>query len=403
VGTVPRYEKTGAKGVEFVDVRIDRTTVRTTTGRAGAKPKSKQTKYASQRMADSRFAQAIAGAKKRGFAHVSSLRTPVVNAELEHVIATAPGDAAARAVYGDWLLAQGDPRGELIAVQHQLRTATGAKATTLRKRERALLADHSSVFYGVLDELLHLRTHVDRAHVRVVWDLGFFDEVELRLSEGGMPWFLSESQAVGVLTKLQSARFLRKLVLGSASNYAPSLKLVAALPATLRSLCVTGQLWGEYTPLDLRLGDLAAVCGAHPDLRQLELAMERDPLDGLALPNLEELDLWTNQLGKKQIDAVARAPWPKLRSLGIAVGSSASAKIADVATLLDARRFPALATLKLGRLPTEAVAAELGARLAKSVLGKQLETIVLVNTDGAVGKAFELAAGRPIASVERET
>ena len=42
---------------------------------------------------------------------------PVLKAELESAIVRDPDDLDAYAVYGDWLAEQGDPRGELIALQ----------------------------------------------------------------------------------------------------------------------------------------------------------------------------------------------------------------------------------------------------------------------------------------------
>ncbi len=233
----------------------------------------------------------------------------------------------------------------------------------------------------------------------MVWRLGFFDEVELRLSEGGMPWLPKLSEGVAMLAKLHSTRFLRRLVLGgSASDYRPALKNVIALPRTLRSLCVTGQLWGEYTPGEHRIGNLAPLCRAHPQLEQLDIKINKEPLDGLTLPGLRELYLWTNQLSPSQLAALARAPWPKLHTLEVAVGTAATAKPADVAALLSAKTFPALKTLRLGVLPDEAYATELAKRVAKL----KLDAIVLVNCD-YVAEAFKAASHVPVSTAERET
>jgi uncharacterized protein (TIGR02996 family) len=178
---MPRYEKQGARGVDYVDLHIDGTQVRTHTGCIGGKkkPSVKEATYRTNRAAESRFARAIASAKAKGFVHVSTLRKPAENPELERAIAERPDDASLRVAYGDWLRERGDARGELIAVQRE--------QPVVVERERAVLAAHSSLLYGTLDELLQVEGQ--RPTVRVQWKLGFFDEVELRLSEGGMPWF----------------------------------------------------------------------------------------------------------------------------------------------------------------------------------------------------------------------
>ena len=63
-------------------------------------------------------------------------------------IYAAPGDLAARAVYGDWLQERGDPRGELIALQlREPKTADQAK------RERALVDQHAEKWIGRLTEI----------------------------------------------------------------------------------------------------------------------------------------------------------------------------------------------------------------------------------------------------------
>ncbi|MDQ3339472.1 MAG: TIGR02996 domain-containing protein [Myxococcota bacterium] len=70
-----------------------------------------------------------------------------------------PHDLDARAVYGDWLTEQGDPRGELIALQlardlmsHELDVSYSQHP--LPARERVLLRTHQSVWVGPLGALL---------------------------------------------------------------------------------------------------------------------------------------------------------------------------------------------------------------------------------------------------------
>lgn len=70
-------------------------------------------------------------------------------AELLEAIWASLDDDAPRAVYADFLMERGDPRGELIALQ--LRSEADA---TAKKRERALLAKHGKAWLGPLERLL---------------------------------------------------------------------------------------------------------------------------------------------------------------------------------------------------------------------------------------------------------
>lgn len=82
--------------------------------------------------------------------------------DLEARIREAPRDPAPYLVYADWLQAAGDPRGELIAIQHALLSVESLTALEeLRRREEDLLARHQEQIFGAanrpgLAPVLHL-------------------------------------------------------------------------------------------------------------------------------------------------------------------------------------------------------------------------------------------------------
>ncbi|HEY5937874.1 MAG TPA: TIGR02996 domain-containing protein [Kofleriaceae bacterium] len=396
---MPRYEKRTAKGVDFIDVRIHDKTIHASS--SAAKGKSKATKHGSVRMAQARFRVAIEAAKKKGFEHVSKFHTPVENPKLEQEIFQHPDDDALRVIYGDWLHEQGDPRGELIAVQHKLRGVTGSRATALPRRERTLLADHSSIWYGTLDEILHERSYADQPHVRAVWRLGFFDEVEVRHTEG--PWGppsahavslsvgqfgvmdrLKMSEIVKTLSQLHSARFVTRLILGGMANdYVPALKILATgWPRTLRSFTITGTLGGESTPKEHRLGSLAAFCKAHPQLEQLTLMLKKERPGTLALPRLRELALLNSGhgLSKNQLDDVLANRWPALHSFELDIGRT-QLEPSTLQALFSSKLFPQLEMLRLGWLPDADYASAVATLLRESTLFKQLRDFVICGPD----------------------
>ena len=86
---------------------------------------------------------------------VAPLAQPVqgqtlTNPELEAaILAAAPDDPAPCLVYADWLESQGDPRGELISLQHAMRLQSGpAQFVEFKKRAEALRLKHQSLWLG---------------------------------------------------------------------------------------------------------------------------------------------------------------------------------------------------------------------------------------------------------------
>ncbi len=65
---------------------------------------------------------------------------------LRQAVLDEPDDIAARRVYADALIAEGDPRGELINVQCELEDAAPTDRPPLIKRERELLAAHEKTW-----------------------------------------------------------------------------------------------------------------------------------------------------------------------------------------------------------------------------------------------------------------
>jgi uncharacterized protein (TIGR02996 family) len=89
-------------------------------------------------------------------AELAPLVHPQNDRLLEGVLA-APGDASLRAVYGDWLLERGDPRGELIALQLRDRLDAAAEA-----RVAALLRKHTRTWVGAIAHVVRRESMVFR-------------------------------------------------------------------------------------------------------------------------------------------------------------------------------------------------------------------------------------------------
>jgi uncharacterized protein (TIGR02996 family) len=92
---------------------------------------------------------------------------------LENAILANPDDLGARAAYADWLIEQGDPRGEFMQIQLALEdeSLSAPKRKDLKKREKALLKKHQEEWLGRLGPILAANQtgrHPEHRHSREV-------------------------------------------------------------------------------------------------------------------------------------------------------------------------------------------------------------------------------------------
>ncbi len=159
---------------------------------------------------------------------------------LEAAIASAPEEPAGYLVYADWLQQRGEPRGELIVVQHAL--AAAPRDPALRAREAALFEAHGARLLGPLALV---------GDARVDWHCGFVRAVELG------SWLSAAAPAeLEALLAHASLQFVHRLagVVGSDTLLAP---LAEHAPRTLRWLELSGDP-DQLHALKARLGRLPA-------------------------------------------------------------------------------------------------------------------------------------------------
>lgn len=95
-------------------------------------------------------------------------------------------DLDAYRVYADWLTEQGDPWGQIIAVQHALKTLPRFGVTErrdeLEREETRLLYEHRHRLWGALaDEVFDAgtQTHLNDL-VEAVWHCGFLERIRIK-------------------------------------------------------------------------------------------------------------------------------------------------------------------------------------------------------------------------------
>lgn len=221
--------------------------------------------------------------------HAAMARNP----HLEDAILEEPTDLARYVVYGDWLLAQGDPHGELVSVQASLASTKDTKRfLELKETEKRLLA---AVTAGLVP--------IGAQQLTLGWRYGFVNKLEVRLDGPGVGGVLR------TLLKQPALRFLQGVRCALPDlEQAPVLEaLIAALPPLLNRLeLVNGTAH-----------NLAAFQTAFPKLEHFVVegneSAVRDPQVLLGWPELRTLELSGLAATDALCDALRPAPWKKLR------------------------------------------------------------------------------------------
>jgi uncharacterized protein (TIGR02996 family) len=264
------------------------------------------------------------------------------NPALEQVIIERPDNNHAYFVYGDWLQEQGDPRGELIALQQRLHHDPGN--VELRTAEAELIHRKREEILGPL------AGYMDGCALK--WHLGFIRSVRLH----GAP-SMEEIRAEEVLAALfeaECAAFLSELTLGRFA-YGKDTRgegqdlldtlLSLRLPTTLRSLFLFDDPSSGPDAVDL-----SGIGVAMPQLQRLVVSGRMVQLGDLQLPSLQELSLCNHEYALlKNITAVAEPRFGELESLTVWWDDELNA-VEALPPLLDGR-LPQLRQLRLLQCP----------------------------------------------------
>jgi uncharacterized protein (TIGR02996 family) len=216
--------------------------------------------------------------------------------ELEQAIVNAPEDPGGYAVYADWLQSQGDPRGQLMALQLAPEPHSQEHARAIGRE----IAAHPAYYYGPLA--------VHRKHAVFRWQFGFIHDVNLGHIESGEPAGVLEQ-----VLKHPSGRFLVDLTIRP-RNVEPedAQPIIDALerlaPPTLRSIHM-------YAKPGV---DLRRLWSALPRLRVLSLVQSRCRIGALAVPELEWLRIVGHAVAEDEVTTFTRANWPMLKRIDLA-------------------------------------------------------------------------------------
>ncbi|HET9483051.1 MAG TPA: TIGR02996 domain-containing protein [Xanthomonadales bacterium] len=274
-----RYEKTEGEG-KFWEITQKGRVITTRAGKIGAgasrdrdgvlylydrRGRTNERAFLDEAAARTHYDKCVATKLKAGYKLVdgidapSAAPTPIeihINAELEAAIAAAPDDIASYLVYADWLIARGDPRGELITLQHGMRAQSDpAKFMTFKKQEEALRTAHLRSWLGdVAGPCLH--------RLKIDWRAGHFEGVRIdgpdNMTETPLP------DLVDAVLGCPLARFVRRLeIRGTAADVADAVPETP--PPTLAKLVLHLDGWNVGSMRDER-ARIEAECARYRDL-----------------------------------------------------------------------------------------------------------------------------------------
>ncbi len=337
----------------------------------------------------------------------------LTNPELEARLLADPTDTQTYLVYADWLSQRGDPRGELITLQHaqqERRPARRAVAGSGRDQEDERGGGDPELA-AAIERLLweHGQEWVGPAAAQpkqavLEWELGHVRAVRFKYDDYGA--YSEQGALLKELVSRPAGRLLRRidheLFAGDQSAAGIIEALAETRPPALRELslcdyeaCCLSDLNGISW---LECGDVSPLYAALPRLEELTLMGVVELGARVELPALRRFALRTGTLTRASLAAIVAADWPELEELELWFGDSnygAECEAGDVAPLLDGARLPKLRSLGLRNAE---LADELCALLPQSKLLPRLRALDLsmgtLGSRGARALAEHAAAFR---------
>src|SRR5688572_17539545 len=324
---MPRYEFSEGSSNKFWEITLEGTRYKVRYGKIGANGQTTVKDFGTEEKAKKEYDKIIGEKVKKGYVLVGgddaeeegededekpAKKKPAAkkakgagaNPDLEAAIAANPDDPDPYLVYADWLQSQGDPRGELIVVQHGWHQKPEfRKWQELTRLDANLQEKHAAALLGEFAD------KEKQKHVKFTWHLGFWKSVRLATE------YDADEDITELLAKVlehPSARFLQELTVGLASTDGENEygSVIAALvekkkPETLRSLFLGDFEYPDETEMSWsHIGDASGLWGAFPGLRKVILQSGSMTLGKIDLPECREFQVRTGGLDAASIKAI---------------------------------------------------------------------------------------------------
>ncbi len=361
-----RFEQATAQGTRFWEIEVVGSELTMRSGRMGQKtfPDERNESYRNANQANREAELLIRKRLEAGFVELIQRSAA---ADLEDQLAA--GDDGAWAVFADQLLAAGDPRGTLIALQRK-----HGKKRTGKKEIADFIAQHAEELLGPLAD------YEDQLDLE--WANGYLSDAKVfcKATRWGDGEQKSVDQILPTLLEHESSRFLRTLRLGwpepdSDSSYEAAVDVLVASdwPNHLKHLVVGDfsessalsfradyedpEWLDEETNVDLwpDLRSVAQLAGKAKQLESLRVRANLRRLGVIDLPQLRHLELSGQHLEPAIVDELRRARLPSLTGFTLEAMASPGLDAGALVDVAHGRVFPRLTWLGLSGFGVAAV------------------------------------------------
>lgn len=355
---------------KFWEIDLDGSAYTLRWGRIGTSGQEKAFTFPSTLKAKTEADKLIAEKKKKGYQEIASSATgakktaakkakPAVeykrNPSLEKLIAKNLSDPTNYLVYGDWLTAEGDPRGELVTVQHGISELSnvdkkGAKGKALLNREKSILKANSNFVGDVVSSKL----------VKLGWRWGFIESLKFNNDED---WMDDEH-------KVNVAAIVKALLASPAIAGISSIEVnilrwddVSTDAHTILKAFGESPYGKQITKVVVAppSGDVDTgmfdpgkstehLAKWFPNLEVLKIHGNDFKLGPMSFPKLRELYIETCGLTKKNLAQITSGSFPKVERAEIWFGSDdygCNCKVKDLQPIFDGKVFPKVENLGL--------------------------------------------------------
>jgi uncharacterized protein (TIGR02996 family) len=198
---------TDEKSNKFWNIDLQGTRFTVNFGKVGSRGQTQLKDFPDEEKARKAHDKLVAEKLGKGYVETTAGQSPALSPlqqSLEAALAENPDDLAAHSAYADYLMEQGDPRGEFIQVQLALEDPSrlGVERGQIRVRETELLKEHGRQWLGDLGRLLVGEWSGEDKPYHYRFVRGWLDMVRT------LP---SPDAIIAVLARSPEARLLRRL------------------------------------------------------------------------------------------------------------------------------------------------------------------------------------------------
>jgi uncharacterized protein (TIGR02996 family) len=208
---------TDAKSNKFWNIDLQDTRFTVSFGKVGTKGQTQIKDFPEAEQARKAHDKLVAEKIGKGYVETTAASAPIsspLQQGLERALVENPEDFAAHCAYADFLMEQGDPRGELIHVQLALENPglPAQERERLHRRETDLLRQHGRQWLGKLGPILCGKWSGEDKPYHYQFARGWLDHVRL------LPFL---SGVFGALVQAPEVRLLRRLEVVYDMRYHP--------------------------------------------------------------------------------------------------------------------------------------------------------------------------------------